>query len=173
MQLRFLLLMAGLLLGHVRAYASHPAATTPDARQSKETRVRQQAVTLAQECQTMVGFRLGHMMSLQVQQVTAPTPPATTWAVIGEDKGQDPAVNWSKWPTEARISAAEASLCRENPLHHPIGAVASCGRPIFFLPPCRQNSPPAFSASILTPFRVDSLLPCHRREADGISGIFR
>lgn len=35
----------------------------------------------------MVGFRLGHMMSLQVQQVTAPTPPATTWAVIGEDKG--------------------------------------------------------------------------------------
>ena len=42
----------------------------------------------------MVGFRLGHIMSLQVQQVTAPTPPATTWAVIGEDKGQDPAVNF-------------------------------------------------------------------------------
>lgn len=94
MQLRFLLLMAGLLLGHIRAEASQPAATAPDARQSKETRVRQQAVTLAQECQTMVGFRLGHMMSLQVQQVTAPTPPATTWAVIGEDKGQDPAVNF-------------------------------------------------------------------------------
>ena len=94
MQLRFLLLMAGLLLGHIRAEASQPAATAPDARQSKETRVRQQAVTLAQECQTMVGFRLGHMMSLQVQQVTAPTPPATTWAVIGEDKGQDPAINF-------------------------------------------------------------------------------
>ena len=94
MQLRFLLLMAGLLLGHIRAEASQPAATAPDARQSKETRVRQQAVTLAQECQTMVGFRLGHIMSLQVQQVTAPTPPATTWAVIGEDKGQDPAVNF-------------------------------------------------------------------------------
>ena len=94
MQLRFLLLMAGLLIGHVRADASQPAATAPDARQSKETRVRQQAVTLAQECQTMVGFRLGHIMSLQVQQVTAPTPPATTWAVIGEDKGQDPAINF-------------------------------------------------------------------------------
>ena len=94
MQLRFLLLMAGLLLGHIRAEASQPAATAPDARQSKETRVRQQAVTLAQECQTMVGFRLGHIMSLQVQQVTAPTPPATTWAVIGEDKGQDPAINF-------------------------------------------------------------------------------
>ena len=94
MQLRFLLLLAGLILGHVRADASQPAATPPDARQSKEAEVRQQATALAQECQTMVGFRLGHMMSLQVQQVTAPTPPATTWAVIGEDKGQDPAVNF-------------------------------------------------------------------------------
>ena len=94
MQLRFLLLLASLSLAHLRADASQPAATAPDARQSKEPQVRQQATALAQECQTMVGFRLGHMMSLQVQQVTAPTPPATTWAVIGEDKGQDPAVNF-------------------------------------------------------------------------------
>ena len=42
----------------------------------------------------MVGFRLGHLMSLSIQQVTEPAPPATTWAVIGEDKGQEPAINF-------------------------------------------------------------------------------
>lgn len=74
--------------------ATQATTVQHDARQSQEAGVRTQAQELAKECQTLVGFRLGHLMSLSIQQVTAPTPPATIWAVIGEDKGQEPAINF-------------------------------------------------------------------------------
>ena len=74
--------------------ATQATTVQHDARQSRQATIRTQAQELAKQCQTMVGFRLGHLMSLSIQQVTEPAPPATTWAVIGEDKGQEPAINF-------------------------------------------------------------------------------
>ena len=85
-------LLCSLLVTNVAA--TQASTVQHDARQSRQASIRTQAQELAKQCQTMVGFRLGHLMSLSIQQVTEPTPPATTWAVIGEDKGQEPAINF-------------------------------------------------------------------------------
>ena len=85
-------LLVSLLVTDVAA--TQATTVQHDARQSRQAAVRILAQDLARQCQTMVGFRLGHLMSLSIQQVTEPAPPATTWAVIGEDKGQEPAINF-------------------------------------------------------------------------------
>ena len=67
---------------------------TADARHSGQATIRQQADKLANECQTMVSFRLGGLMTLRIERVVEPVAPATIWAVVGEDKKKTPPISF-------------------------------------------------------------------------------
>ncbi|MFC3914403.1 hypothetical protein ACFOSS_13135 [Pseudaeromonas sharmana] len=61
---------------------AHASVTTPAAVLSPQ----QQAA--ADTCLQYVSFRLGHMLSLKINQVAEPKPPASLWLVVGEDRQQ-------------------------------------------------------------------------------------
>ena len=73
---------------------SQATVPTADARHSGQAAIRQRADKLANECQTMVSFRLGGLMTLRIERVVEPVAPATIWAVVGEDKKKTPPISF-------------------------------------------------------------------------------
>lgn len=64
------------------------AGASPVTAAHKPVILNAQQKAAADVCLEYVSYRLGHMMGLAVTQVAIPTPPATLWLVVGEDKQQ-------------------------------------------------------------------------------------
>ena len=77
-------------------HLTHAQSTLPmpDARQSQQAKTRTLAEQLANECQTLVSYRLGGLMTLKIERVVEPIAPATLWAVVGEDKKKTPPISF-------------------------------------------------------------------------------
>ena len=67
-------------------------ATTLAPAANKAWTPQQQAA--ADSCKTYVSFRLGSLLSLHINDVSVPKPPARSWVVIGEDKSKTPAISF-------------------------------------------------------------------------------
>lgn len=93
MRSRFAMLVTLLACCYNQAHAQAPLPVA-DARQSQQTKTRTLAEQLANECQTLVSYRLGGLMTLKIERVVEPIAPATIWAVVGEDKKKTPPISF-------------------------------------------------------------------------------
>lgn len=67
-------------------------AKTPTPTANNAWTPQQQAA--ADSCKTYVSFRLGSLLSLHINEVSVPKPPAISWVVIGEDKSKTPTISF-------------------------------------------------------------------------------
>lgn len=81
----------GLLLTALLFMVSTRASTLPD-KPAAGLNAQQQAA--AESCKTYVSFRLGSLLSLHINEVSIPKPPARNWMVIGEDRSKTPTISF-------------------------------------------------------------------------------